>query len=108
MTTGTLLRQARHRAGLTQSAVAQRAGTSQPVISAYERDRRDPSVDTLRRLLRATGSDLELTAVRSTADLGVRLTESEHARRLVDVLLLADALPSRRRGELRFPRLASR
>ena len=42
----TLIRAARRRAGLTQAELARRAGTSQPVVSAYEHGRRDPSVGT--------------------------------------------------------------
>ena len=57
-----LLRAARVRAGLTQAELARRAGTSQPVISAYEHGRRDPTVQTLARLLAAAGADLVLRA----------------------------------------------
>ncbi|MDQ3470739.1 MAG: helix-turn-helix domain-containing protein, partial [Actinomycetota bacterium] len=43
MTPAALIRTTRTRAGLTQAELARRAGTSQPVISAYEHGRRDPS-----------------------------------------------------------------
>lgn len=109
MESANVLVQARTRAGMTQVDLATRARTSQPVISAYEHGRRDPSVTTLRRLIAATGADLHLViAARDQGRVPVALTDEQRAARLVDVLLLADAIPKRRtRGPLRFPRLAS-
>ena len=98
------LRRAREEAGLSQAALAARARTSQATISAYESGRKQPSVDTLSRLLAATGR--RLTAERA---LPREPSPQEHARAariLVDVLALAEALPSRRRRALRYPRLA--
>lgn len=54
-----LLREARRRAGMTQTQLAERAGTTQSVISAYESDRRQPSLPVLLRLVAATGHALE-------------------------------------------------
>src|SRR3954447_23923595 len=54
-----LLREARHRAGMTQVQLAERAGTTQSVISAYEAGRRQPSLPVLLGLLAATGHSLE-------------------------------------------------
>lgn len=104
-----LLTRARKRAGLTQAELARRAGTSQPVISAYEHGRRDPSIETLRRLVRATGAELELgVGTRAGSDLPPPTDDAERAARLVDVLLLADAVPHRTRaGALAFPRVRS-
>ena len=103
------LTRARKRAGLTQAELARRAGTSQPVISAYEHGRRDPGVETLRRLIRATGAELELgVGARPGNELPPPEDDRERAARLVDVLLLADAIASPRpRGALAFPRLRS-
>ena len=104
----TVLTRARKRAGLTQAELARRAGTSQPVISAYEHGRRDPSIETLRRLVRAAGAELELgIGARATPDLPPAADDDERAARLVDVLLLADAIPHRRRRGLTFPRIRS-
>lgn len=50
-----LLITARAEAGLTQTQVAERGGTSQPAVAAYESGRRSPSVATLDRLLAACG-----------------------------------------------------
>jgi len=55
------LRAARTAAGLTQTELAARAGVTQSVISAYEAGHREPSLRTLRRLVRATGHRLDLS-----------------------------------------------
>lgn len=58
-----LLREARRRAGMTQTQLAARAGTTQSVISAYESGRRQPSLPLLLELLAATGHSLEASLV---------------------------------------------
>lgn len=104
-----LLKLVRRRHGLTQMDLARLAGTSQPTISAYERGLRDPSYETLRRLVAAAGERLELDAVIAEADLPPPSGPAEHGRRLIDVLSFADAVPTRRRSAtLRAPRLVSR
>ncbi len=55
-----LLQLARLKAGLTQRELAERAGVPVTMISAYERDQRQPTLTTLLRLLRAAGFDLRL------------------------------------------------
>lgn len=57
-----LLREARLRAGLTQTELATRAGVTQPVVSRAEAAGANPRIATLDRLLRAAGARLELTA----------------------------------------------
>ena len=59
-TSGTLLRTARERAGLTQTELAGRAGVTQSVISAYESGHREPALPTLAALIDAAGFDLDL------------------------------------------------
>ena len=104
-----LIRAVRRRQGLTQAGLARRAGTSQPVISAYEHGRRDPTYTTLRKLVEAGGERLQLDAVPPANDLVPPADVAEHARRLLDVLSLADAVPARRRSRvLVAPRLVSR
>lgn len=93
-----ILRSARSRAGLSQRALADRAGTSQSAIAAIESGRKQPTVATLERLLRAVGTELVPADDEQAALL-------RRARRLEDVLQLAEALPFRRRGGLRFPRI---
>src|SRR4051794_32342249 len=108
MEPGELLRVARTRRGLTQADLARRARTSQPVISAYEHGRRDPTFGTLRRLIEATGERLVVSAAAPASDLPPPADPQEHARRLLDVLSLADAIPRRRTSTtLRAPRLVS-
>lgn len=57
---GEFVRAARRRAGITQQQLAIRAGTSQAAISRLERGGPSPSIDTLDRLLRVMGRQLEL------------------------------------------------
>ena len=109
MDPATLIRLARVRRGLTQRELAANAGTSQPVVSAYEHGRREPSVETLRRLIAATGEQLQLGLAVVAPDLPPPTSPAEHARRLVELLHLVDAIPTRRRAEqLDAPRLVSR
>jgi len=104
-----LIRTARRRAGLTQGELAARAGTSQPVVSAYEHGHRQPALETLRRLVEAAGQRVRLDAVAPVGDLAPPVDLAEHGRRLLDVLSLADAIPSRRRPDrLTAPRLTTR
>jgi hypothetical protein len=60
---GTLVRDARRRAGMTQAQLAHHAGITQSVVSAYESNRREPSLPVLLRLIAATGHVLEGTLV---------------------------------------------
>jgi uncharacterized protein len=64
-TIGKLLKRARVSSHLSQTEVARRAGVAQSVISAYESGRREPSVSTLERLVRATGHRLVLDLERT-------------------------------------------
>ena len=53
----------RSRAGLTQEALARRMGTTQPVVARLEGGRVRPSMRTLDRLAKATGSRLVIRFV---------------------------------------------
>lgn len=63
-----VLRDARQRAGLTQTELAARAGTSQASVSDIERGHRQPTVELLDRLLRECNSGL-IVAPGPEADL---------------------------------------
>lgn len=52
---------ARNRAGLTQTQLAERMGTTQSVIARLEGGRSTPTWSTLRRYAEATGSRLHVT-----------------------------------------------
>jgi predicted nucleotidyltransferase/DNA-binding XRE family transcriptional regulator len=63
-----IIRGARRRGHVSQTALAARSGTSQPAIARYEAGRVDPGVETLARLVSACGLRLEVVA--SDAFLG--------------------------------------
>ncbi len=57
---GALIREARLISGLSQAALAERIGTTQPVVSRWERDLEVPRIDTLARALQACGFEADL------------------------------------------------
>jgi uncharacterized protein len=65
-----LIRRARAGARLSQAALAERAGTSQPALARYETGATLPTLPTLERLLGACGRRLELRAVPATGAPG--------------------------------------
>ena len=95
MTSGTLIRQARTRAGLSQVELAQRSGKDRAQIARWERDVVQPSLETLRELLRACGFDVELALVpyepdpKHDARLRVRLGRTPQERRSIEILFLS-------------------
>jgi transcriptional regulator with XRE-family HTH domain len=105
MNAGLMLRAARREAGLSQAELASRAGTSQATISAYESGAKEPGFSTLERLLAATGHRLEVGARRATSPPSRRELD-RRGRILSQVLSLAEALPSKRRGRLHYPNLS--
>jgi transcriptional regulator with XRE-family HTH domain len=102
---GNLIRLARHDAHLSQRELAQRAGTSQATISAYESGGKSPSLATLVRIIRAAGSDLRIQLVpRDSHDEVLALyeqslpVEAVAASRRQDRDLIAMAQRGRRRS----------
>ena len=94
---GALLREARARAGLSQAELARRAGVSRSVLSVYESGRREPGSEALARILAAAGYRLDLRP-------SIRRLDDDRAGRILEqVLELAEALPGRRRGGMRYP-----
>jgi transcriptional regulator with XRE-family HTH domain len=64
-----LVREARRRAALSQRELAERAGTTQSAIARLETGRSTPSFDTVLRLVRLCGFDLDIMlAVRDDSD----------------------------------------
>jgi transcriptional regulator with XRE-family HTH domain len=69
-----LMQSIREQSGLTQSALAARAGTSRTRLSAYEHEHTDPGLDVVHRVAAAVG--LEVTAVPlGTTRIRVRVRE---------------------------------
>lgn len=58
-----LVREARRRAGLSQRSLADLAGTTQSAIARLETGRTTPSFDTVLRLVRLCGFDLDVALV---------------------------------------------
>jgi transcriptional regulator with XRE-family HTH domain len=61
MSAGRILRYERRRAGLSQRALAAATGVAQPAIARIERGVVSPRMDTMDRLLAATGGSMEVT-----------------------------------------------
>ena len=78
---GSLLREARTRANLSQTDVARRAHVAQSVVSSYESGRREPAFGTLERLIAATGYRLEIR-LEPAPDARPGLPDSPLGRRL--------------------------
>lgn len=102
------LRRTRVRAGLSQSELARRAGTSQATLSAYESGKKEPSLATFARLVSAAGGRLTIERNRRAPQPRDRRLDELSGARLSDVLGLAEALPARRRPRLSYPRLDQR
>jgi len=77
-----VLRDSRQIGGLTQSQLATRSGITQPVISAYERGRREPGAETFLMLIEAAGLDF-IIRVPVTNYLHPTLPDSAQTRALV-------------------------
>jgi transcriptional regulator with XRE-family HTH domain len=93
------IRDCRTRAHLSLRALAERAGTSHSALAAYESGRKVPSVDTLDRIVRATGFSLEPTVRRRVG----AADPADRGRELVEVLELAAQFPARHARHLEAP-----
>jgi transcriptional regulator with XRE-family HTH domain len=65
---GSLIRDARHRAGLSQAELARRLGTTQSAVARLESPQANPRVETLDRAVAATG---QRVAVSVEPDFGL-------------------------------------
>ncbi|CAN5178914.1 hypothetical protein BH18ACT14_BH18ACT14_10940 [soil metagenome] len=63
MRSADLIREARLRAGLTQTELAERTGKDRSVVARWEQGAVAPSIETLVSLVRACGFDLSLELV---------------------------------------------
>jgi len=103
-----LIHNAREAAGITQLEVAERAGTTQPAVAAYESGARTPSLSTLVRLLDAAEHDVEVVAsprmrrgAASLADLARTIEQDLKDGREQDALRLLFAFADDFRGSSR-------
>ena len=77
-----LLQLARLKAGLSQRELAAQASVPTTMISAYERDKRQPTLATLLRLLHAAGFDLRMRLERyEPDDLAVEALDTQQAEK---------------------------
>jgi transcriptional regulator with XRE-family HTH domain len=89
------VREARLRAGLTQRALASRAGVSQPLVARIENGQVEPSLERVLELVRACGFDLEIHVVPldedswTLAEQGARLDPDARLERLLAGIELA-------------------
>jgi transcriptional regulator with XRE-family HTH domain len=94
MTAGSLAREGRRRAGLTQAELASRIGTTQSAVARLENDRAACSFERLARIARACG--LELVPMLLTAD------DSDWSVASTNLRLDVDARVRQHQAVLRF------
>jgi transcriptional regulator with XRE-family HTH domain len=99
---GALVREARLLAGLSQDELARRAGTTQAVVSRWERNAEAPRIDALARALRACGFEADLVfrrlddVDRSQITAALALTPGERLESVTETTrLLGLASPAR-------------
>lgn len=88
--------------------MANRAGTSQAALSAYEGGAKEPTLGTLSRLLAAAGERLVVARGAPAVREPSRRALDHAGRGLAEVMVLAEALPVRHEARLHFPRLKAR
>jgi transcriptional regulator with XRE-family HTH domain len=87
---GSLIREARLRAGLSQGDLGQRTGKDRAQIARWERDAVSPPYETLRELVRACGFDLSTELVEydptptERVQEVVRLSPQERLHRMLE------------------------
>ncbi len=109
----TLIRTARHAAGITQRELAARAGTTQPAVAAYESGAKRPNLATLSRLLDGCDHDVEVSArprvrrgAASLAELSATISEDLSSDRESDAVRLLFGFADDFRGSSRPGRIA--
>jgi transcriptional regulator with XRE-family HTH domain len=91
---GELIREARKRAQLSQRELAERLGTTQPVIARWETGQRSPSFERVINAVRACGLEVAV---------GIATPDDQHASLVREALSMSpgerlDRLASRRRA----------
>lgn len=86
MNPGTLIREARTRAALSQAELARLAGTSQAAIARYETSAAQPSLITLERMVAACGERLDVRSLPAPQRAGINHSAvRRHRRELRDI-----------------------
>ncbi|MEO8424784.1 MAG: helix-turn-helix transcriptional regulator [Actinomycetota bacterium] len=94
MDPGQFVREARRRAGLTQRALATRAGVSQPLVARIENGDVGATWDRVLQLVRACGFDLDVRVVPldedswTLAEEGASLSPDERLDRMLEGAVL--------------------
>jgi transcriptional regulator with XRE-family HTH domain len=103
MLSGDLIREARLRAGLTQAELGSRLGKAQSVIARWEGGDVQPSLETVRGVIRACGLDLcfHLSALDNSSaiviDEHLRMTPAQRFADLIERVRFHDQLQERHR-----------
>jgi len=99
---GDLIRESRLRAGLTQAQLGSRLGKAQSVIARWEGSEVQPSLETLREVVRACGLDLSFHLSRlddsnvTIIDQHLRMTPAQRFADLLARVRFHDQLEARR------------
>jgi transcriptional regulator with XRE-family HTH domain len=105
---GELIREARTRAGLTQSELSERTGRDRSVIARWEQGVISPPIESLLACLHACGFDLPLVLVSLDESLDTELSDSlmaapsDRVRRMLEEL--GSGQPRGRKGRSRDDR----
>jgi transcriptional regulator with XRE-family HTH domain len=97
MSSREVIREARLRAGITQAELARRVATTQSAIARWEAGRAQPSLETLARLVRACGLELEIRladpdpAERSLIERNLSLTPTQRLEQLARTVRFIEA-----------------
>jgi transcriptional regulator with XRE-family HTH domain len=109
----TLIRTARHAAGITQVELAERVGTTQSAVASYESGAKRPNLATLSRLLDGCEHDVEVLArprirrgAASLGDLSAKISGDLSADKENDALRLLFGFADDFRGSSRPGRIA--
>lgn len=105
MDAGSEIKGARLAAGLSQTQLAELAGTSQPAVAMYESGKREPGIATFERLLAAAGAKLTVEGGHQPVKIPSQAENERVNRQLMDVLDHASKLPTRHSPTLDFPRI---
>lgn len=98
-----LVRLLREQAGVTQQALAARAGTSQPTIALYESGVKSPTMATLRKLASSLGLDLAIAFT-------PKLTREDHRslayHQAISKMLRVDSVSTMKRAKRTLSRMS--